>query len=365
MSANLPEYRVYVGSQTRLGGKGIYGFRLLKDGRSTEPVVLIETETPSFIALHPNGKWIYAVCEASKGKPPQGSVLSFAVDTSDKNGEAKLSLINKTNSGGAGPCYVSLSLDGKTLLAALYSDGRVVSFPLAADGSIGEANAMIQHEGSGPNPKRQKGPYAHSIKPEASGKYALSCNLGTDKIYIHPFDAATGALLPAVGEGLASKPGAGPRHFAFDAAEKRVYVANELDNTVAVYAFDVNKPSLVCIDSVSSLPPDFQTDNTLSEIAIHPNGKWLYAANRGLDAIAVFALEAGDKLRLVANVPCGGKIPRHFAIDPTGAYLITANQNSGTAGIYLIDAASGLPKPTGTVLEIPGASCVVYQALGK
>jgi len=168
-----------------------------------------------------------------------------------------------------------------------------------------------------------------------------------------------------VGEGLASKPGAGPRHFAFDATGKRVYVANELDNTVAVYDFDVGKPSLVCLDSVSSLPPDFQTENTLSEIAIHPSGKWLYAANRGLDAIAVFALDAGDKLRLIANIPCGGKIPRHFAVDPTGAYLITANQNSGTAGIYLIDAATGLPKPTGTVLEIPGASCIVYQALGK
>ena len=354
MSMNLPPYRIFVGSQKTLGGKGIYSFHLDGNGKPLELSLVFEMETPSFLVLHPTEKYLFALSKISASEPTQGEILSFKVGH-------KLDLINRHNTGGAGPCYISLSINAKSLFVANYYDGKVSSLPISTDGSLGKANAVLQHEGSGPDSNRQAGPHAHSIKSDAAGNFALACDLGADKIFIHPIEKETGRLLPSVAEGQASQRGAGPRHFVFDSNNRHIYVANELNSTVAVYSYHATKIELLCIDSVSSIPQNFVEANTLSEIVLHPTEKWLYAGNRGLDSIAVFAIEAGgNKISLIAQVPCGGKIPRHFQVDPTGKILLTANQNSGNVGIFLIDLKTGIPKATGDSVSVPGASCIVY-----
>ena len=354
MSKNMPEYQIYVGSQKTLGGLGVYSFILNKDAKPSTPILIAELESPSFIALHPSENFLYAISKVTEGKVQNGKVFAYKVNN-------KLELINNKQSGGAGPCFISLTKDSKSVLVAHYGDGKVSSLPILSDGSVGEANAVIQHEGSVPNSDRQTGPHAHNIRTNSSGNFALSCDLGADKIFIHPIEKETGCLLPSTFEGKASKISAGPRHFDFDAENNHIYVANELDSTVAIYSFDSTKGELTYIDHASSLPPGYSEPNTLSEIVMHPSGKWLYTANRGLDSIAVFAVESkGKKIRLLTQVSCGGKTPRHFHIDPTGKILLSANQNSGNVAIFIIDEATGIPKATGDSVAVPGASCIVF-----
>jgi 6-phosphogluconolactonase len=366
-------YLVLVGTYThKTASKGIYAFSYdTETGKLTPKGVAAETPDPSFVAIHPNGKYAYAVNETGK----QSTVSAFALDAQT----GKLTLLNQLPALGEDPCYISFDRTGKFVLIANYTSGNVAVFPILPDGQLGEHTAVVTDTGTlGPNKERQEGPHAHWIELSARNLYAYVADLGLDRVLIYKFDAAKGTLTPADAPSSAANaatgsakpndafsatlsPGTGPRHVAFSRDRNFMYVLGEVKSTVTVFANDTGE-SYRAIQTLSTLPAGFSGRNDTAEIAMHPNGKWLYASNRGNDTIAVFAVEPGKgTLRLVADVPTGGKEPRHFAIDPPGKYLLAENQNSDTIVTFRIDAASGKLTPSGDIVQVPAPVCLVFD----
>lgn len=371
--ASPHSYLVLVGTYThKTASKGIYAFSYDTDsGKLTPKGVAAETADPSFVAIDPSGKYAYAVNETGK----QSTVSAFALDQQT----GQLTLLNQLPALGEDPCYISFDKTGKFVLIANYTSGNVAVFPILPDGKLGEHTAALTDSGTlGPNQERQEGPHAHWIELSAHNRYAYVADLGLDRVLIYKFDAAKGTLTPgdasppaataAAGSAKPNdafsatlSPGTGPRHVAFSRAGNFMYVLGEVKSTVTVFANDSNE-SYRAIQTISTLPAGFSGRNDTAEIAMHPNGKWLYASNRGNDSIAVFEVEPGKgTLRLVADVPTGGKEPRHFAIDPAGKYLLAENQNSDTIVTFRIDPASGKLTPTGDVAQVPAPVCLAFD----
>ena len=355
---------VYIGTYTnnknaKVESKGIYVFGLDSKTGRLEPMGLAgEVTNPSFVAISPDKKFLYSVSEMSGAKG--GAISAFSIDAST----GKLTLLNQQPTVGAGPCHVSIDPTGKTVLAANYGGGSVVSFPVKADGSLAESAAFIQHPaGSNANPKRQKDPHAHSINVDKAGKFAFAADLGCDKVFIYKLDAAAGKIAandPAFAEVPA---GGGPRHFAFHPSGKYGYVCNEMTMTVTAFTYDADKGVLKAIDTISTLPEGVAVEPRFStaETAAHPSGKFVYVSNRGHDTIAVFSVdEATGKLKLVENAPALVQIPRNFGIDPTGKWLITAGQNSSSISVFSIDQATGKLTSTGQTLDVGAPVCVRF-----
>ena len=306
---------------------------------------------------------MYAANEAGKAS----TVSAFAVDV--KSG--KLTLLNQISSLGEDPCYLSFDKTGKYVLVANYSSGNVVVFPIGADGKLGAATANVRDEGKlGPNKERQDGPHAHWVETSWHNLFAYVADLGLDRVLIYEFDAATGSLAPPVSPLVSHKsesprftslnPGTGPRHVVLSRRGRFMYVLGELPSTVTVFFYD-NRQGNVEIQRISTLPSGFSRRNDAAEIAIHPNGKFLYASNRGHDSIAIFAIDPGSgKLTFVARVPTGGKEPRHFAIDPSGKYRLAENQFSNNIVIFKIDPGTGGLTATGQVVEVPSPVDIAF-----
>jgi 6-phosphogluconolactonase len=355
-------YLAYVGTYTtKTASKGIYAFRYDASSGKLEPLgVAAETEDPSWIAIHPNGKFLYAANEAGK----DSTVSGFALDA--KTG--KLTLLNELPALGEDPCYISLDKTGKYLLVANYTSGNVVVFPLGADGKLGPATANVRDEGPlGPNKERQEGPHAHWIETSAGNRFAYVSDLSLDRVLIYKFDAEGGRLSnPDASQSdafsAALPPGSGPRHLAFSHDGKFMYVLGELRSTVTTFANQAGE-KYRALQTVSALPAAFSRRNDAAEIALHPSGKFIYTSNRGLDSIAVFHVEGSGLLSLAANVRTGGKEPRHFSIDPSGNYLLAENQLSDTIVTFRIDQKTGALTPTGATLEVPSPVCVAFLPL--
>ena len=355
-------YLAYVGTYTnKTASKGIYAFRYdASSGKLEPPGVAAETPDPSWVAIHPNGKFLYAANEAGKNS----MVSAFALDAKT----AKLTLLNQLPALGEDPCYISLDKTGKYLLVANYTSGNVVVFPIGADGKLGPATANLRDEGTlGPNKERQDGPHAHWIETSAGNRFAYVTDLGLDRVLIYKFDADLGRLSrPDPGQPEAFQaalpPGAGPRHLAFSRDGNFMYVLGELQSTVTTFANEARE-KYRALQSVSALPAAFSGRNDAAEIALHPSGKFLYTSNRGLDSIAVFQVDSGGLLRLAANVRTGGKEPRHFAIDPSGNYLFAENQLSDKIVTFRIDQKTGALTPTGASLEVPSPVSIAFLPL--
>ncbi|MCI0420866.1 MAG: lactonase family protein, partial [Acidobacteria bacterium] len=310
---------VYFGTYTGPKSKGIYLSRLdLASGKLSAPTLAGETEQPSFLALHPSQRFLYAVNETGTG---QVSAFAIAAD-------GKLTLLNRQASGGAAPCHLVIDRAGKHLLLANYGGGSVAALPIATDGRLGEATAFIQHSGSSANPQRQKGPHAHSINLDKANRFAVAADLGLDKLLVYRFDAAKGTLAANDPPSASVKPGSGPRHFAFHPGGRYAYVINELASTVTAFQYDAGKGVLKELQTLSTLPKDFTGSNSTAEVQVHPSGRFLYGSNRGHDSIAVFAIAANGTLRHIENESTGGSTPRNFGISPDGQYLLAANQKS-------------------------------------
>jgi 6-phosphogluconolactonase len=365
-SATKGPYLVYVGTYTtKTESKGIYSFQFdPATGRMTAPELAAESPDPSFVAVHPDGKYLYAVNEAGKNS----MVSAFAIDEAS----GKLGLLNQLSALGEDPCYISFDRSGKFVLIANYSSGNVAVFPILADGKLGEHTAVAQDSGAhGPNKERQEAPHAHWIEPSAHNRFVYVADLGLDRVLIYKFDAAKGTLTPGAKSSSANpgdpfsaalKPGTGPRHAAFSRDGNFMYVLGELQSDVTVFNNDARE-TFRQVQQISALPAGFSGRNDAAEIAIHPNGKFLYTSNRGHESIALFAIEPKTgTLTLVANVPTGGKEPRHFAIDPTGQYLLAENQLSGNIVEFHIDPATGKLTATGEVLQVPSPVCVAFLA---
>jgi 6-phosphogluconolactonase len=321
-----------------------------------------EATGPSFQAIHPSGKFLYSVNEAGKfADKPGGGVSAYAIAP----GTGALTLLNAESTGGAYPCFVTVDKAGRHILGASYGGGSVFAFALDADGKIGERTAFVQHEGKGPDPKRQEAPHAHSINLDLANRFALACDLGLDKILVYRYDAEKGTLSANDPTGAAAAtPGAGPRHLAFHPSGKWVYVINEMGNNMGVYAYDGEKGALTLMQTISTLPADFKGESWCAEVQVHPSGKFVYGTNRGHDSIAMFSVDAQTgKLTSLGQEPTQGKHPRNFRIDPTGTYLLVANRDTGNVVVFRIDAARGLLKATGHVVKVPGPNCVKFLAM--
>src|SRR5882724_336214 len=353
------KYRAYVGTYTTGESKGIYAYDYdAHTGKLTSLGVAAETENPSFVTLEPHGHFLYAVNELQKYQgQASGGVSAFAVDP--KTG--KLTFLNEVPSRGADPCYISFDKTGKFVLVANYTGGNVAVFPIQPDGRLGEATGFVQHTGTGPNHDRQEGPHAHWIEVTSDNRYAVVADLGLDELLIYRFDAAKGLLTPNEPPFAKTEPGSGPRHLAFHPDGEHAYVVNEMASTVNTLSFDAKTGTMQSEQTVSTLPAGFSGHNDTAEIEVHPNGRFVYASNRGHDSIAVFAVDAKTgKLKLVEDVPTQGKTPRNFQIDPTGTRLFVANQESGNLVEFKLNPRTGHLSPTGETVKVPNPVCIKF-----
>jgi 6-phosphogluconolactonase len=353
-------YLLYVGTYTTGESKGIYVYRYnTASGQLTPLGLAAESANPSFLAVAPNGKFLYAVNELQNfNGEKSGAVTAFAID--HKTG--KLARLNQVASRGEDPCYISLDKTGKYVLVANYTSGNVAVFPVQKDGSLGEASAFVQHHGSGPNHERQEGPHAHWIQTTADNRFAIVADLGLDKLMVYRFDASNGSLTPNDPPAGDLAPGEGPRHVAFAPDQKFAYSANELKSTVTAFSYDAEKGVLERFQTVSTVPKDFRGNNDAAEIHIHPNGRLLYTSNRGADSIAQFSIDGkSGSVALLDTFSTQGKSPRDFELDPDASHLLVANQDTGNVVVFRIDPATGRALPTpGQSIKIPAPVCLTF-----
>lgn len=351
---------VYVGTYTNKSSKGIYLFELDMTSGALKPRGLVaEVSSPSFLAIHPNRRYMYSVNEGGsfQGKPT-GSVSAFSIDP--KTGHLKM--LNQESSRGSGPCHLVVDNLGKNVLLANYSSGSVASLPIQADGTVGEATGFGQHKGSSVNAQRQEGPHAHSIQLSPDNRFAFSPDLGLDKVMIYQFDAKKGTLTPNDPPAGVVAPGAGPRHFAFHPTGRYAYVINELNSSITAFNYDSERGALTELQTISTLPPEgFQGDNWPSEILVHPSGKFLYGSNRGFHSIAIYEIDTDTgKLRFVGCQPTVGEWPRNFNIDPSGTFLLSANEHSDSIVVFRIDPQTGKLTQVGQPVAVANPACVKF-----
>jgi 6-phosphogluconolactonase len=347
---------VYVGTYTDGTSRGIYRTVLdLATGTASAPVLAGEAKNPSFLALHPSGRFLYAVSEVDDfAGAKSGAVLAFAIDAATGG----LKLLNQQPSQGGAPCHLVVDKTGKNLLVANYSGGNVALLRVAADGRLEPPSVVRAHEGSGPNTARQQKPHAHGIYLDAAERFAFSPDLGADRVFVYRFDAVKGTLEPH--EAAALEPGSGPRHLAFHPSGRFAYVINELTNTITRFSYDAAKGHLARIDSISSLPQGFQGTSYTAEIEVSKDGRFLYGSNRGHDSLVVFRVNPTDgALTLAGHVPVGGPWPRHFTIESSGRALLAAHQRGGSVGFFALDAQTGLPAPIGKTVAVDKPACLL------
>jgi len=357
------KYIFYVGTYTEEKGstsKGIYAYRYDADTGQITPLGLAaETTNPSWVTLHPNGRFLYAVNEVGNYKGPNsGGVSAFSIDRAT----GKLTFLNEVSSRGADPCYAVVDKTGKYVLVANYTSGSVAVFPIHDDGSLGDASAFVQHTGHGTNPERQEGPHAHSINLGSDNRFAMVDDLGLDELLVYKFDSAKGSLTPSDPPFAKLDPGSGPRHFALHPSGKFAYVVSEMKGTVTVFSNNAKTGALQPLQTISTLPKDFTGSIEDAEIEVHPSGKFVYASNRGdANSIAVYAIDPNKgTLTTVEIAPTQGKTPRSFEIDPTGQLLFAANEKSNNLVVFRIDQKTGHLTPTGQVLDVSEPVCVKF-----
>ena len=320
---------LYVGGYTRNPGDGLCALQfdpqtgLLSDARLAAPV-----DNPEWLALSPNGRVLYA----SGARDFKGGLSALAIES----GGALREISRQT----ADDRPVSFAVDatGRWLVGAYYGPGTWAVWPLAPDGTIGERGPLIQHEGSGPNSGRQKSPHAHQAMIAPDNARVWIVDLGIDKAMIYDFDAASGAIKPSVPAYAAVAPGNGPRHLAFARRGQFAYVINELSSTVSVFQGARGRPG--AIQTVSTLPADYDGKNTGAEVQVSPDGRFLYASNRGYDSIASFAIQSDGTLKLVGFAKTG-KEPRHFTLDPSGKWLLAGEQQDRSISVFAVNQKTG------------------------
>ena len=353
LAAHSAQDRFYLGTYTGPGkGEGIYtGFIESETGRLGPVTLAIKANSPSYLAFSPGASHLYAV--TSDGG---GSVAAFNIGK-----DGGLTLINRVPSGGSGPCHLCVDPSGKNVLVANYGTGNIACIRVNADGSLGDRTSTVSFTGSGPDPSRQKAPFAHFITTDSTGQFVYSCDLGTDHVWGYHFDGATGKFAGPAGAQGRVPPGGGPRHLAFGPGEEFAYVNSEMGRAVTVFRRDKSTGSLTAVQTLPVVPGAGPAKGiTTAEIFCHPSGKWLYVSSRGDDIIAVFAIGADGKLAFVQDVPCLVKVPRGFGIDPSGRWLISAGQDDNRIAVLAIAQDTGKLTPAGQEANVPSAISVLF-----
>jgi 6-phosphogluconolactonase len=351
---------LYVGTYTGEGtSRGIYALSLDRtSGALRSSGLVAETPSPSFLALAPNGRTLYAVNELTElAGQRTGAVTAFARDTST----GALASLGQQPSRGGAPCYITVDRAGRYALVANYVGGNVALLPIGSNGALGEATAVVRHAGNGPNTERQEGPHAHCIILDAPNRFAMAADLGADSLFIYRVDDRRGLLTPAEQPVVKLRPGAGPRHLAFALYSPTLYVVNELDSTLVALAYDPYRGRLTERQTLSTRPPGATGENFPADLHVHPRGHTVYASNRGDDTIAAFSVTPDTgRLTRVQSVPTGGHWPRNFAIHQAGDHLLVANQRSDSVVGFRIDPSTGRLSPTGARVELPTPVCLLF-----
>ena len=349
------EYHVFFGTYTKgTDSEGIYRATFNSEtGALSDPELAVEVSNPSFLAIHPEGRALYAASEVADFEGG-GAVMAYAIAE-----DGSLTLIDSQASGGSGPCHLSIDQRGKVMAVANYGGGSVSSYEVGDPAAFPPAASTIQHVGSSIHPKRQQNPHAHSINFSPDGRFAYAADLGADKIFIYAVDPGSGRMT-AAGE-FAMEPGDGPRHFAFHPGGEFAYVINEMTLTVTAFSVEPDTGMLTAMQTISTLPEGAEAEGSTAEVVCHPGGKFLYGSNRGHDSIAVYQIDGETgKLTAVEHEPIQGKTPRNFALDPTGKWLLAAGQNSDTVAVFSVNQDNGELDYTGRRIEVVKPVCVRF-----
>ncbi len=351
---------VYIGTYTNTEkSKGIYVSRFDTEAGTLAPAELAaESASPSFLAVHPTDKFLYAVNEVNTfGSRSTGAVSAFGIDRTT----GKLRPLGQQSSEGPGPAHLTVDRDGRNVLVANYGGGSVVVLPLNKDGSLKSGSALVHHTGHSVNPQRQNEPHAHSVTLDPANKFAYVADLGLDRIFIYQFDGRRGQL---INPSLASvEAGAGPRHFSVHPNGRFGYVINELNCTVTAFTVDGATGELKQFQTISALPPKMTMQSGFSgaELEVHPSGGYLYTSIRGHNSISLFKIDQNSgQLTYVENQSTRGNTPRGFGIDPQGHYLLAGNQNSDSVVVFRIDGQTGKLTPTGSKIDVGAPVCIKF-----
>lgn len=354
----------WIGTYTTSDGKstgssGIYAFQWDPQQGVMSGVHPVGTTTnPSFLALHPSGRFLYAVNEDASSSGTD-HLTAFAVG--DANSSGSLRAIGTVPSQGLAPCHLSIDASGRWLFVANYVSGTIGVYPIQSDGRLGEARQVIQQKGSGPVASRQEGAHAHEVVLSPDGRFLLSVDLGADRIFVYGFEATTGALTPSARQAVVLPAGYGPRHLVFSKDGRTIYVVTELTPAVITLRWNAQQGSLTQLGVLSTLPAADPVEDGGAEIVLHPNGKFLYASNRGRsNTIAIFRIDHEGLPVPAGHVPSNGTVPRFFSIDPSGKFLIAANQGSGDLFTFAIDPASGALTRVGSRVSVPAPVSFVF-----
>jgi 6-phosphogluconolactonase len=352
----MPQNLVYVGTYTRPGkSKGIYVFRRdPASGKLTPLHTVPDVENPSFVALSPDKRFLFAVNEYQ----PTGDVSSFAVDEATGN----LTFLSKQSTGGGDPCHLTADPTGKFLFVANHEHGNLAVLPIGADGKLGPISQLVQHEGSGPGPS-QKGPHAHFVTNDPTGRFVMCVDKGIDKVMTYRLDAGAGKLVPNDPPYGRTHAGAAPRHVAFHPSGKYAYVNGEADMTITAFMYDGERGAFEELHYLPTLPEGANRERvSTAQIVVEPSGRYVYVSNRGHDTIAGFRIDQGSgRLEAIGHTPTGGRTPRNFQVDPSGTFLYAANQSTDTLVHFRIDKASGKLEPTGDITDVPTPVSVIFS----
>lgn len=365
---------VYIGTVTSRESRGIYVCRFDATTGALHMVGLAaEIPNPTFLAVHPNGRFLYSVSELRDGgERRDGAVNAFSIGP----GTGSLAFLGRQSCQGIGPCHVAVDATGRWVLVANYVSGSVAVLPVREDGSLGEATDVVQHFGSGVNPERQRGPHAHSVTISPDNRFALVADLGLDRIMVYRLDATSGRLLPNDPPWASVEPGSGPRHLAFHPGRPFVYAINEMSSTITAFRWDPSRGALLKLQCISTLPAGFKGSNYAADIHVAPSGAFLYGSNRGHDSLAIFSIsgESGT-LEPAGHQVTLGRWPRNFAIHPSGRWLVVANAGvnegreptSGPQGpteesvvVMSADPATGRLSPAGRAVSLSVPVCVRF-----
>jgi 6-phosphogluconolactonase len=350
------QYLLYIGTYTDKDSEGIYCYRYNpENGDLVLKNVTPNKENPSFLAIHPGGKFLYTVSEVNDyQKMDSGSVTAYRIT---ENGELKK--INQEATKGNHPCHIEISPDGKTAVAANYTSGSISIYNIREDGGLNEVKQLIRHVGQGPDSTRQQGPHAHSTLFTKDGQLLVTADLGTDRIDFYTRTDSDQTFLPAPQGPVAMSSGFGPRHFDFSPDGSFIYVMNEMGSAVTV--LQKTDGAFCTLETVSSLPHDYTGKSFGADIHLSPDGRFVYCSNRGHNSIAVFSRdEQSGTITLIQNEPVQGNWPRNFAIDPDGNFLLVANQRSNNVTLFAIDKETGKLSYANQNRHIPSPVCLKF-----